>query len=182
MILQNGKSVGEWLFDCGDRHFLYSPLLLVTTHQILSLQRQTKSYIDSARQSNVLLKTSRLSKIFISHMHGDHIYGLPALLTDIGLSRIHKTARAYVPVDIYGPPGLAEYLKMVFQLTDTKSNYPCIVHELYSDPNDSRLGSIDSSSGRLQYKDKRIVVDPVFPSNDGFWNLFRVFYFPFINY
>lgn len=114
-------------------------------------------------------------------MHGDHIYGLPTLLTDIGLSRIHKTARACVPVDIYGPPGLAEYLKTVFQLTDTKSNYPCIVHELYSDPNDSRLSSIDSSSGRLQYKDKRIVVDPVFPSNDGYWNLFQVFYFPLCN-
>lgn len=114
-------------------------------------------------------------------MHGDHIYGLPTLLTDIGLSRIHKTSRAYVPVDIYGPPGLAEYLKTVFQLTDTKSNYPCIVHELYSDPNDSRLSSIDSSSGRLQYKDKRIVVDPVFPSNDGYWNLFQVFYSPLFN-
>lgn len=25
MILQNGKSVGEWLFDCGDRYSLYSP-------------------------------------------------------------------------------------------------------------------------------------------------------------
>lgn len=105
-------------------------------------------------------------------MHGDHIYGLPTLLTDIGLSRIHNSAQSYSPVDIYGPPGLSNYLKTVYQLTDTKSNFPCIVHELYSSQDDPRLN--DLSSGKLQYKDKRIAVDPIFPTTEGYWELFNV--------
>ena len=147
-------------------------LFVVTTHQIYSLQRQTKNVIDSARKNTILVKTPRISKIFITHMHGDHIYGLPTLLTDIGLSRIHNSAQSYSPVDIYGPPGLSNYLKTVFQLTDTKSNFPCIVHELYSSQDDPRLN--DLSSGKLQYKDKRIAVDPIFPTTEGYWELFNV--------
>ena len=141
---------------------------------MMSLQRKTKSYMDSERQQTTLLKPSKISKIFISHMHGDHFFGLPTLLTDIGLSRIHKTAQAYSPIDIYGPPGLSDYLKTVFQISNAKSNYPCIVHELYSDPLDPRLDTILSSKKSIQYSDKRISVDPIFPSKDGFWELFSV--------
>lgn len=117
---------------------------------------------------------SRISKIFITHMHGDHIYGLPTLLTDIGLSRMHKTSQAYTPIEVFGPPGLAEYLKMVFQSSDTKCNYPCTIYEMYSDPNDIRLQSMTASSQKLQYQDRRISVEPLFPSPDGFWDLFSV--------
>lgn len=138
------------------------------------LQRQAKGKLDSERQKTILFKSSRISKIFISHMHGDHIYGLPAFLTDMGMSRIHRTSQNYIPVDIYGPPGLSDYLKMVFQLSNTKTNYPCNVYELYSDPNDPRLEAISSTAGRLQYNDKRISVKPLFPSSDGYWTLFSV--------
>ena len=70
---------GEWwLFDCGEG----------TQHQILRSD----------------LRISQLTRIFITHLHGDHVYGLAGLLSTIGL------AGASRPVHIYGPAGLAEYL------------------------------------------------------------------------
>ena len=55
-------------------------------------------------------------KIFITHMHGDHILGLPGLLQTMALMDRTK------PVDVYAPPGLARFLECMretlqFQLT-----------------------------------------------------------------
>lgn len=67
-----------WLFDCGEG----------TQHQLLRSD----------------LKTSQIRRIFVTHMHGDHIFGLMGLLASIGL------AGARGQIDIYGPPDLKKYL------------------------------------------------------------------------
>lgn len=68
-----------WLFDCGEG----------TQHQ---LQRSD-------------LKSSQIRRIFITHMHGDHTFGLMGLIASCGL------AGSGQPIDIYGPEGLKEYLQ-----------------------------------------------------------------------
>ena len=45
---------------------------------------------------------------------------------------------------------------------------------MYKDENDPRLDSISKSDTILQYKDKRIQVQPSFPNADGYWNLVQV--------
>ena len=85
-----------WLFDCGEG----------TQHQLLRSD----------------LKMSQLSRIFITHMHGDHIFGLPGLLASCGL------AGNVERIDIYGPSGLNEYLQMVVRLSHTHFSYPVKVH------------------------------------------------------
>lgn len=67
-----------WLFDCGEG----------TQHQFLRSQ----------------LKISQLTRIFITHMHGDHIFGLMGLLASSGL------AGSAQDIEIYGPEGLEQYL------------------------------------------------------------------------
>jgi ribonuclease Z len=86
-----------WLFDCGEG----------TQHQILRSD----------------LKISQLSRIFITHMHGDHIFGLMGLLASCGLAG--NTER----IDIYGPPGLNEYLQACRRYSQTHFSYPVAVHE-----------------------------------------------------
>jgi len=68
-----------WLFDCGEG----------TQHQLLRSD----------------LKTSQISRIFITHLHGDHIFGLMGLLASCGLAGNPSQ------IDIYGPPGLDRYLQ-----------------------------------------------------------------------
>lgn len=85
-----------WLFDCGEG----------TQHQILRSD----------------LKSSQLSRIFITHMHGDHIFGLMGLLATCGL------AGNVERVDIYGPSGLNDYLQACSRFSHTHFSYPIKVH------------------------------------------------------
>jgi ribonuclease Z len=85
-----------WLFDCGEG----------TQHQIL--------------RSDV--RISQITRIFITHMHGDHIYGLMGLLASCGLAG--NPSR----IDIYGPPKLEDYLKACSRYSQTHFSYPVKVH------------------------------------------------------
>lgn len=85
-----------WLFDCGEG----------TQHQFLRSD----------------LKISQLRRIFITHMHGDHIFGLMGLLASCGLAGHPQQ------IDIYGPPKLKEYLQACIRYSQTHFSYPIEVH------------------------------------------------------
>lgn len=91
---------GEWwLFDCGEG----------TQHQILR---------------SAGLSLGQLSRVFITHMHGDHLFGLPGLLAT---GRLAGGARR---AHVYGPAGLAEYLQAAWRLTSAEAEFPVEIHEL----------------------------------------------------
>lgn len=62
--------------------------------------------------------------ILITHIHGDHVFGIPGLLQ--GLSLTGRTR----PLAILGPPGTAEYIKDVFRHTRFAPLYPVKIYEL----------------------------------------------------
>jgi len=64
------------------------------------------------------LKSSRIDYIFISHLHGDHYFGLIGLLSSLHLNGRIK------PMQIFGPPQLLEILEIQFKYSDTKLRYP----------------------------------------------------------
>jgi ribonuclease Z len=70
------------------------------------------------------LRHGRLSRIFISHMHGDHVIGIMGLLMTMELSgREH-------PIELYGPAPLADYVTTSARLLSTGFSYPIIFHEV----------------------------------------------------
>ncbi|GEK88124.1 RNAse Z [Alkalibacterium putridalgicola] len=80
-----------WLFDCGES----------SQHQIL----------------NTTVKPRKIDKIFITHMHGDHIFGLPGLLS----SRAFQGGDT--PLTIYGPKGIKQYVTMTLKLSQSGLRY-----------------------------------------------------------
>ncbi|QGH34859.1 ribonuclease Z [Gracilibacillus salitolerans] len=87
-----------WMFDCGE----------ATQHQIL----------------HTSIKPRKIEKIFITHLHGDHIFGLPGLLS----SRSFQGGEE--PVTIYGPIGIKQFIETALTVSQSKLSYPIIIEEL----------------------------------------------------
>ena len=92
LALKLSQSAEVWLFDCGEG----------TQHQIM--------------KSNI--KSSHIKKIFITHMHGDHIYGLPGLLATLGLSGNSDG------IEIYGPSELKSFVISALKSSYCKLSFP----------------------------------------------------------
>ncbi len=70
------------------------------------------------------LKPGKLSRIFISHFHGDHFNGLIGLLTSMQLGGRDKE------LYLYGPSGLADYLAYMQKLSRFRFGYPIHITEV----------------------------------------------------
>ncbi|RHY04797.1 hypothetical protein DYB25_005560 [Aphanomyces astaci] len=60
---------------------------------------------------------SAVSRVFVTHMHGDHVFGLMGLLLSVGSTGDPRT------IQVVGPPGLRRFLRR--NLADTQSNMKC---------------------------------------------------------
>ena len=65
------------------------------------------------------LKLSQLEQIWVSHLHGDHVFGLPGLLASRSAAQDVEA-----PVTIFGPAGLEEWLRTTLRLTATGLKFP----------------------------------------------------------
>jgi ribonuclease Z len=70
------------------------------------------------------IRRSRISHIFISHMHGDHYFGLPGLLNSFSLTTRTED------LHLYGPPALKEILDLQFKAANAVLSYPLHFHPL----------------------------------------------------
>ena len=91
LIFTNSNKL--WLWDCGEG----------TQHQI----------------QKTSLKLSKLEKIFITHLHGDHIFGLPGLLASRGL----RGGQGQKEIQVFGPEDLEAYLEETQKITKTYVPY-----------------------------------------------------------
>jgi ribonuclease Z len=101
LVLRLPNSSTLWLFDCGEG----------TQHQAMRAR----------------LRLGHLERIFITHMHGDHVFGLPGLLASRSLQ-----VSANSPVVVYGPSGLEDLVRSTLLTTETTLSYPLefvTVHE-----------------------------------------------------
>jgi len=80
------------LVDCGE----------ATQHQLL----------------RTVLSPQKISAVLITHIHGDHCYGLPGLLASCQLNGRKD------PLVLVGPEGVWEYLQAVIRFTELQINYP----------------------------------------------------------
>lgn len=86
-----------WLFDCGE----------ATQQQIL----------------HTSVRPGRIEKIFITHLHGDHIFGLPGLLG----SRSFQGGET--PLFVYGPAGIRSFIETSLTVSGTRLKYELHIEE-----------------------------------------------------
>ena len=70
------------------------------------------------------IKFGRIKNIFISHLHGDHVYGLFGFLSTLRL------LNRQTEMHLYGPPELKPLLDTVFKFTQVELTYPLHFHEI----------------------------------------------------
>lgn len=66
----------------------------------------------------------RITEIYISHLHGDHVLGLPGLLSSMALLRREKS------LAIFGPPGIKAFVESTLTLTHVLPEYEITIREI----------------------------------------------------
>jgi ribonuclease Z len=125
-----GMRVGSdtWLFDAGE----------ATQHRLLA---------------SATLSYARVRRIFITHCHGDHLFGLPGVLASISGARSaalkgrlsNAEAAMEDAVHVYGPPGVGAFLAGALRWSATLLRVPVVVHEL-SDGTATGAGAVAAAA------------------------------------
>ena len=107
------------------------------TSQVLEIRNQLL-LIDCGEGTQVQLrknkiKFARIRHIFISHLHGDHFFGLPGLLTTL------QMLGRDTPLHIFGPKGIKGGIMKLLQLGNAWMEYPLHFHELDSEGSEEIL-------------------------------------------
>jgi ribonuclease Z len=105
LLAENGA---YWLFDCGEG----------TQQQIL----------------HSTVKLSKMDKLFVTHMHGDHIFGIPGLLST------RANQGGITPFTVFGPPGIQAYIETSLSCSQSRLSYPLEIIEI----NEDRLFTVEA--------------------------------------
>ena len=117
------------------------------TSQILEIKNRL-FLIDCGEGTQVQLRKnkirfSKINHIFISHLHGDHFFGLVGLVSTFTL--LNRTTDLH----IYGPKGIKEIIKLQLRLSNSWTNYGLFFHEL------------ESLESEIVYEDEKVRVQTI---------------------
>jgi ribonuclease Z len=117
------------------------------TSQVLEI-RNRLFLIDCGEGTQVQLrknkiKFSKINHIFISHLHGDHFYGLVGLVSTFML--LNRTQDLH----IYGPKGIKEVITLQLRLSNSWTNYKLFFHEL------------ESAESEVIFEDEKVMVKTI---------------------
>jgi ribonuclease Z len=117
------------------------------TAQILEI-RNRMFLIDCGEGTQVQLrknklKFSKINHIFISHLHGDHFYGL------VGLISTFMLLNRQTDLHIYGPEGIKEIVLLQLRYSNSFTGYKLYFHEL------------TSNESELIFEDEKVIVKTI---------------------
>lgn len=89
------------------------------------------------------IKFTRISAVFISHVHGDHCFGLIGMISTFGM--LGRTA----PLHIYAPDGFSNIMKMQIDFFCKDLEYEVVFHD------------VDTNAKNIIYEDRSLTVETV---------------------
>ncbi len=99
VVLQQGKQM--WMFDCGENTQRQMMQAKVSFHKKL--------------------------KVFLTHLHGDHVLGLPGILQTMALMDRKEE------VAVFGPPGIKSFLVCTKETLNFGLTFPVKIHEILNE-------------------------------------------------
>ncbi|MBM7636959.1 ribonuclease Z [Streptococcus saliviloxodontae] len=121
LVLKLLDEINEiWMFDCGEG----------TQRQILE----------------TTIKPRKVKKIFITHLHGDHVLGLPGFLS----TRAFQANEEQTDIDLYGPVGIKQFVMSSLKVTGSRLPYHIHFHEF----DETSLGKIMETDKFTVYAEK----------------------------
>lgn len=117
------------------------------TAQVLEI-RNRLFLIDCGEGTQVQLrknkiKFSKINHVFISHLHGDHFFGLIGLISTFAL--LNRTTDLHV----YGPKGIKEIINLQLRLSNSWTNFGLYFHEL------------ESIESEIIFEDEKVIVKTI---------------------
>ena len=117
------------------------------TSQVLEIKNRM-FLIDCGEGTQVQLrknkiKFSRIEHIFISHLHGDHFYGL------VGLISTFMLLNRQTDLHVYGPKGIKEIILLQLRLSNSYTGYNLYFHEL------------ENTESEVIFEDEKVVVKTI---------------------
>lgn len=117
------------------------------TSQVLEIKNRL-FLIDCGEGTQVQLrknkiKFSKINHIFISHLHGDHLYGL------IGTISTFSLLGRSTDLHVYGPKGIKELILLQLKLTESWTTYSLFFHEL------------ESKESEIIFEDSKVIVKTI---------------------
>lgn len=112
---------------------------LGTSAQIPTAKRNHTSILLNYNEENILvdcgegtqrqfrkakLNPCKITRILLTHWHGDHIFGLLGILSTLSLSEYNKK------LFIYGPKGTREFVKEILKIFNFQKNYEIVVEDV----------------------------------------------------
>jgi len=151
LALDINESGDLWLVDCAEG-----------TLRQFSLQRE--------RDPSKRISVNSVSKIFVTHLHFDHVMGIITLLAKVlrgGFGDVVPPRSAPPRIELYGPAGLRTFVRSILKMTSTELTERYAVHELLT-PSDTRTtcGASEMHVGELPGRD--ILCD-----GNNIWNSFE---------
>jgi len=120
--LENGEI---WMFDAGEG----------TVRQILGSS----------------LKLGRVTRIFVTHLHGDHLWGLPPLIATLNSAQ-HQNEN-FSKLHVYGPNGIRKFLHNALGVSSVRFTKEIYVHEIVS-PNYNQNYTMKPQLGESDFRQK----------------------------
>lgn len=117
------------------------------TSQVLEI-RNRLFLIDCGEGTQVQLRKnkirfSKINHVFISHLHGDHFFGLIGLISTFAL--LNRTTDLH----IYGPKGIKEVINLQLRLSNSWTKYGLFFHEL------------ESKESEIIFEDDKVIVKTI---------------------
>ncbi len=85
------------------------------------------------------LKPTKITRVILSHYHGDHVLGMPGLLSNLNANEYNGT------LEVYGPQGIEEFVKKVRELARIKND-------------ELKIKTIELKEGNIIETDKFVII------------------------